>query len=300
MPESVPCALCGASELRPFFKGDAVESIVATPANDFNCTATASAVRNSLVRCANCGLVFASPRLTAAELAAKYRGMEDEAYLAELPSRRLTAAKNLNRIEAFAPRGRLLDIGCFTGTLLLEARRRGWEVLGIEPSDWGAKQALSAGLPVVHGTLDTAVIEEGSFDVVVMGDVIEHLPDPRLAVEVAARALRAGGLLWMNTPNIESPVSRLMGRHWYNFIAAHIYYFSPSTIRALVESAGLTVEWVGSYRRWFTVGYWLQRGGRYSPALAKGTRGVARKLGLEERPIPLDLGDHLQVFARKR
>ena len=90
-----------------------------------------------------------------------------------------------------------------------------------------------------------------------------------------------------------------MGRHWYNFIAALIYYFSPSTIRALLEAAGLTVERVGSYQRWFTVGYWLHRGGRYSPALANATRRVARGLGLEERPIPLDLGDHLQVFGRK-
>src|SRR5207249_515472 len=87
-----------------------------------------------LYECRECGTVHQPSLPPGAELADLYRGMRDDAYLAEEPGRRRTAARLLDAIGRYVPAGRLLDVGCGHGLLLDEARRRGYEVEGVELS----------------------------------------------------------------------------------------------------------------------------------------------------------------------
>ena len=93
---------------------------------------------------------------TGPELLDLYRGMRDDAYLAEEAGRRRTAQRLLDAIERHAPRGRMLEVGCGHGLLLDEARRRGWAVEGLELADASRAHARRLGLEVRDETLEEA------------------------------------------------------------------------------------------------------------------------------------------------
>jgi hypothetical protein len=92
-----------------------------------------------------------------------------------------------------------------------------------------------------------------------MIDVVEHLPDPRATLRAAASLLREGGLLYLLTPDVESVSARLLRSRWWGLRPAHLYYFSPATLSALLGQVGFEVVLIKSYGRIFTYGYWLSR-----------------------------------------
>src|SRR5207244_12159191 len=131
-----------------------------------------------LVACVGCGAVQQPTLPLHPELVELYHEMADDAYLAEETGRRATAGRLLDRIGAFVPSGRLLDIGCGHGLLLDEARRRGYDAVGLELSRAAARHAREVlSLEVREITLE-GFEDPGSFDVVVLADVLEHLDDP--------------------------------------------------------------------------------------------------------------------------
>jgi 2-polyprenyl-3-methyl-5-hydroxy-6-metoxy-1,4-benzoquinol methylase len=76
--------------------------------------------------------------------------------------------------------GRLLDVGAATGFFVEQAREVGWDAVGVEPSEWAAAYARNElGVEVRTGTLEAMRFPDGTFDVVTLWEVIEHLPDPR-------------------------------------------------------------------------------------------------------------------------
>lgn len=263
----------------------------------FSCTAPA-AWRHQLYRCRGCGLVLANPRLPSQDLTRLYREMEDPDYVTETPWRRMTADRVMARLETYLSPGRLLDAGCFTGVLLEAAQDRGWETVGVEPSHWAAAIAEKNKLTVLNCTLEEAGLPDGSFDAIVLADVIEHVVAPNETLKVVHRLLKPGGVLWMTTPNVESLLARVMGRRWYGFSLAHLYYFSPRSLSLLLARSGMEPRDLSTYGRWFTLEYWLSRASCYGPLFSLPAWLLAR-LGGGQRPIYLDLRDQMQVFARK-
>ena len=105
-----------------------------------------------------------------------YRTMTDDAYLSEEAGRRETARRLLDLIARHVPAGRLLDVGCGHGLLLDEARRRGYEVTGIELSTGAAEYAREVlELDVLEEPLEGFAAEQpdGAFQVVVLADVLD-------------------------------------------------------------------------------------------------------------------------------
>src|SRR5690242_13348701 len=99
-----------------------------------------------LLRCAECGTVQQPILPSGDTLHDLYRDMHDDEYLSEEVGRRATARRLLDLIGAHRPRGRLLDVGCGHGLLLDEARKRGYETVGLELSRSAAEHARSIGL----------------------------------------------------------------------------------------------------------------------------------------------------------
>src|SRR3954453_20228624 len=152
--------------------------------------------------------------------------MADDAYLGEEGGRRATAARLLDLIAPFAPRGRLLDVGCGPGLLLDEARRRGFETLGLELSRASAEHARTAlGLDVRELALEGFRDDGDGFDVLGLADVLEHshgrgggglggpvlphptepLDDPVAGIVQCAALPKPDGLLCVVTPDPSSP-----------------------------------------------------------------------------------------------
>jgi SAM-dependent methyltransferase len=141
--------------------------------------------------------------------------------------------------------GRLLEVGCGAGVLLERMKDRGWEVRGIEPDGRAAALAARAvGEDAIHtGDLADAPFSVESFDAVVLFHVIEHLLEPRDALDRCRRYLVPGGRLVIATPNIHSLGRRWFGPHWLHWDPPrHIQLYSPRSLGRLVEEAGFRIQ----------------------------------------------------------
>jgi SAM-dependent methyltransferase len=179
-----------------------------------------------LVRCRQCTHQFVDPPVTAADQALIYAdsyferdgdwscGVFRNGYVqAEADLRR-----EARSVLAFLPRmpgGRLLDIGCAGGVFLDEARSQGFAATGIELNPTMAEHARATyGLEVVTGRLETTALDRWHqvFDVVTLMDCLEHLPEPRGAMERVARWIRPSGWLLVRGPLANRPLAHLKER----------------------------------------------------------------------------------------
>ena len=300
MLEETKCNLCGANRCQVLFDaspGDAgsFEDFAYTITDD----RTIPVPR--LVRCLNCGLIYASSGIKAQALYAKYRDMRDETYLSEEKGRRLSARIILERIMKFKSGGRLLGIGCATGLLLDEAGKSGWETAGVELSRWAAKIAREKlKLAVFEGLLEEAKYPVKHFDVVVMMDVIEHLPDPGGTLREVRNILKPDGILCVSTPDVGSLASRLLRAKWWGVRLAHIFYFSRQSLAGMLDAAGFEIIACRSHVRIFSLGYLSARLRKYSARIASLLAGAIKLFLSSETLIKVNLGDQIEVYARKK
>ncbi|MEH3055199.1 MAG: class I SAM-dependent methyltransferase [Patulibacter minatonensis] len=145
---------------------------------------------------------------------------------------------------------RVLDAGCSSGYLTERLVRNGCTVVGLE---YDAEAAAVAGRwceQMLVGDIETMdlPLEEESFDVVLCGDLIEHLRNPQAAMARLRPFLRPGGRLVLSTPNVANWSVRLMllfGRFRYTerglLDRTHTHLFTRKTLREAVEAAGYDV-----------------------------------------------------------
>jgi 2-polyprenyl-3-methyl-5-hydroxy-6-metoxy-1,4-benzoquinol methylase len=293
MAQGSACRICsGDVRLRLRGRGDAPTAAVLSPSHH------APGGHGDLFACVECGTVQQPALPAAAELHALYRDVRDEAYLAEEPGRRATAARLLDLVAPFASRGRLLDVGCGPGLLLDEARRRGYETVGLELSRAAAAHARDVlGLDVRELALEDFAEREG-FDVVVLADVLEHLDDPVDGVARCAALLRPGGVLCVVTPDPSSATARVAGGRWWAYVPAHTCLLPRATLRELLAAAGLVVSTDVPLVRTFSARRWVE--------------GLAERLGPLRAPLDtaagrlspkaalsLSLGDERVVLAHR-
>ena len=138
--------------------------------------------------------------------------------------------------------GRLLEIGCAYGFFLEEATTF-YDVTGIEIADAAARSCRERGLHVVTGIADERNLAQlGMMDVIVMLDVIEHLPDPRATLVLCQRYLNPGGIIVITTGDFGSLYARLAGAHWRLMTPPqHLWYFTPESLKRMSHSLGLSV-----------------------------------------------------------
>ncbi|MCC6158713.1 MAG: class I SAM-dependent methyltransferase [Deltaproteobacteria bacterium] len=141
---------------------------------------------------------------------------------------------------------RLLDVGCGSGELLSEYHALGWSAFGIEPAGAAAARAIDSGLRVVTGRFsDDAhlLADHAPFSVIVMANVIEHLPDPGAALDAAWRLLEDGGRLLLWAPVCDGWQQRLWPAHWYNLDPPrHLHIPSRFGLRSLLRQHGFEVH----------------------------------------------------------
>ena len=251
-----------------------------------------------LLECVECGTVQQPTLPAGAQLHDLYRDMRDDAYLVEETGRRATAASLLDLIGEHVESGRLLDVGCGHGLLLDEARRRGFDVVGLELSRTAAHHARDAlGLDVREVPLEE-FDSWSSFDVVVLADVLEHLEDPVGAIERCARLLRPGGALCVVTPDPSSITARVAGTRWWGYLPAHTFLVPRATLRELLGAQGLFVSADEPLVRSFSAARWASGlAERLGPARAP-LDALARRLP-DGASLSLALHDERVIIARR-
>ena len=221
------CRLCGAGEARHLVTKRGYE----------------------VVRCTSCGLVYVWPQPTREELEALYSAGGYHAEVDEAERRR-TFAGRLRQIEELAPRrGRVLDVGCSKGTFLGVARDEGWDAVGIDLNANAVAEARARGLDVRLGDLADQGLDEASFDVVTLFDLIEHTADPRATLAGCHRLLRPDGLLVATTPNIDGLAPRVtywvfaktLGAWDHPTPPGHLVQFSRRTLQQMLEGSDFKI-----------------------------------------------------------
>ncbi|HUT35646.1 MAG TPA: class I SAM-dependent methyltransferase [Planctomycetota bacterium] len=199
-----------------------------------------------VVRCRDCRLVYVWPPPSREEVEALYSAGDYHAVIDESERRRYFA-RRLRQIEKFAPRGgRILDVGCSKGYFLEAARANGWEAVGVELNRRAVEDARARGLDVRHGDLCDLALDEESFDVVTLFDVLEHTAAPRALLAACRAVLRLGGLLVVTTPDIGGLVPRVtyglfactLGAWEHPTPPGHLVQFSRRTLRRALGAEG--------------------------------------------------------------
>lgn len=262
-------------------------------------------------RCPACDMRFLQVQPTRAALAELYAsayfekdfrcGRSDSAYFSEDAFRAENAAL-LDAFERLGPRGALLEVGCAGGWLLKHAIERGWHARGVELSAEAVAKARALGLDVFHGEIVDAALSAASFDLVYMGDVLEHVPDCRAVLGEVARVLRPGGHLYLRGPITTNSLARRLALAGYGMLGRtivlreppyHLWEFTPKSLRRLAQAAGLEViEMTES---------------KIPPGRAHGEKSAVQKAAmaaLDAVNAPLTatlnvLGDRVVMVARK-
>jgi 2-polyprenyl-3-methyl-5-hydroxy-6-metoxy-1,4-benzoquinol methylase len=137
--------------------------------------------------------------------------------------------------------GRLLDVGFGNGAFLKLAAEIGWSAEGIDFDPAAVEAAKSRGLNVRCAGVEELVDEPGSYDVITLSHVIEHVYDPPALLRAIYRLLRPGGLLWLETPNLDSLGHARFGRNWRGLEPPrHLTLFCVDSLKSALTQAGFT------------------------------------------------------------
>jgi len=137
--------------------------------------------------------------------------------------------------------GRIVDFGFGEGLLLKQASAQGWDCAGTELDDVCIDRGRQYGWTVAKGDEWQDIFQE-PFDVAVIFETIEHVPDHSELLRAAHAVLRPGGALVLTTPNGRSLNGRILGSKWSVMTAPeHLTLWSTKSLRRTVESHGFTV-----------------------------------------------------------
>ncbi len=236
------CIICGHTELTYHFSG-----------TDKNVTGRG---RFRYSRCARCGVVFLNPRPEEAAFAVFYPNgryfslrkidttsastrmrrflyrlyfyaKNDRPFLREM----LRPMNHFSRGTLVTPGARLLDIGCGSGQFLHEMKQFGVDARGVDPHHRNEENDTT----IYTGNLADAGFEAGSFDLVTMNHVLEHIADPHQILDEVRRLLKDDGLFIIAVPNNGSLVARLFGKNWYQVdTPRHLVLYSSRILQTLL------------------------------------------------------------------
>ncbi len=127
--------------------------------------------------------------------------------------------------------GTLLDIGSGTGEFLVNAKKKGWNVQGIEPNSKARALASKKGIELLDSIQE---LPNKEFDVITLWHVLEHLPNLDDTIKTIERLLKPDGVLIIAVPNFRS----YDAKHYRNFWAAfdvprHLWHFSRKSMTVL-------------------------------------------------------------------
>jgi SAM-dependent methyltransferase len=184
-------------------------------------------------------------------------------------------------------------------------REAGWDVAGLEVDDAAVAAARSTGIDAESGTLEHAPYAPESFDAVTLSHVIEHVHDPVAALQACARVLRPSGVLWLATPNLDSPGHRRFGRDWFGLDPPrHLVLFGVDSVDRALGKAGFgEVDHPRTYRGQLVIaGSEALATGRDAASAQRPVspklRALAHLLDLAVRVHPR-FGEELVAVARK-
>ena len=153
--------------------------------------------------------------------------------------------RELRLFRTHCRRGSVLDVGCSSGAFLYQLNRRfpgNYEVMGTDVSGPPLNYAESRGIPVARGSFLENAVGERTFDAITLWAVVEHVANPKEFLRKAAASLNPGGKCFVLVPNMKSAATRLLGARYRYIYPQHLNYFTPATLKKIVEDDFSVVE----------------------------------------------------------
>ena len=212
-----------------------------------------------MVRCRRCGLVYRPPVPPSGSSSPNAGGPADLEFEERVGERR---SRHFRRfLDGAGLPGKLLDVGCGYGLFLHLAREAGWESVGVDVDPQAVTYARDRlRVNALGGDLRDVRFPDGSFDLVTLWNVLDHAPDPLDLLEEVRRVLKAGGRVFIRTPNatwqlLSFKLAGLLKRLGWGAVfderltfVFHVTSFSRSTLRLLLERAGFVPLSIGNSR----------------------------------------------------
>jgi SAM-dependent methyltransferase len=211
----------------------------------------------TLNRCPSCRCISQSPLPAESDIAGFYpetywwsdsSARESVIQRLERAYREFVAADHVRFLERCAkgagPGERvLLDIGCGGGLFLHLASRRGFVPYGMDLFPQAVRVARGQyGLDVRQGMVGSDIWGGLRFDFLTMFHVLEHVTEPRAALEYARGLLKPGGSLIVQVPNVDSLQARCFGPRWYGLdVPRHVINFTPVALQRLLSESGFAI-----------------------------------------------------------
>ena len=209
-----------------------------------------------IVRCQDCSHLMTVPMPSEDDLADLYGTFyprknittnqiitqADKAGLAFSKIRRWWMGEDNHGQYYSSPGEKMLDVGCGSGLSLLEARKLGVDAWGIEADPNVKKFADELGLRIHQGSLHDNPFQEIIFDLIVLNQVIEHIPGPERAMKIIQSRLSKNGRVILVFPNVNSLWCKISGKRWINWhIPYHLHHFNKMTFSQMVERCGYKI-----------------------------------------------------------
>jgi SAM-dependent methyltransferase len=249
-------------------------------------------------RCLQCGFISQFPGPGSDTIITDYEDYYSLSFLERnqefmYPQRRRVMEDIIDRIRKIKPGGDILDIGCGDGHFLYLCERRGFRCYGVENSKNLSEYASTkSNAKITQGLYSREMFEEGSFDVISLIQVLEHIPEPKEMLESIRYHLRPGGVVVVEIPSIKAPhflAYRMTKIKKFvappdGVIDSHFGYFSPKTLLSLTERCGFeTVSIVtGRWRHKYS-GYLKALGAVVDPFLNLAKIGGILYIGSSRR-----------------
>jgi SAM-dependent methyltransferase len=203
-----------------------------------------------LEQCLSCGQIMQNPLPTPEQLGKAYSSSyapyssawKEPGWPIWKVFREWTTWRRMRRLRRYGQGKRLLEVGCGGGDFLYATHRAGWDIRAVEYSGPLAEALRTElGFDVRTGELTAGLWEEGSFDVVIMWSVLEHLSNPLEALTTACRYLRPGGSIFIQIPTLYGVEQGMkFGQYWALLdLPRHLSFFGRECLADLCEKAGL-------------------------------------------------------------
>lgn len=193
--------------------------------------------KNHLIyKCQHCGFGYTN------ELNAQVGGYHrDETYIQEEGLFENIFNKRVNEVTKFLKTGKVLEVGCSTGLMLSIFKKSGFTVKGVEISKKAAEIAKNRNLEIIVIPFEKIRFNE-KFDLIVLNHTLEHLEDPLKVLEKARSLLTPKGYLMIDLPNFDSPVAKMLKKHWQHLLPdEHLWHFTPKSYELIFKKLNFKI-----------------------------------------------------------
>ncbi|MFI5188489.1 MAG: class I SAM-dependent methyltransferase [Chitinophagales bacterium] len=138
--------------------------------------------------------------------------------------------------------GALLDLGSGTGAFVNEMKINGWNVTGLEPDPGAREVARETFNCELKNTNELFHLPQNSFNAITLWHVLEHVHDLQNYVRQLKNLLQQNGKIVIAVPNYTSFDASAYKEYWAAYdVPRHLYHFSPSAIKFLIETNGMKI-----------------------------------------------------------